>query len=143
MKHAQYQQARRRAREQVHERCAAPERSKIQKVLDIYRQRSGVPFLTVQNMVVALYSPSLINTKKDKYKVDDMYENFLSKCENQMKYPADYMHVLKGKEREEERRDRALGRGRNYKVKACSSRRPGSWTPHATHRRTTTWIAES
>ena len=59
----------------------APERSKakIQKVLDIYRQRSGVPFLTVQNMVVALYSPSLVNTKRDKYKVDEMYENFLSK----------------------------------------------------------------
>ena len=45
----------------------APERSKakIQKVLDIYRPRSGVPFLTVQNMVVALYFPSLINTKNN------------------------------------------------------------------------------
>ena len=45
-----------------------------------------------------------------------MYENFLSKYESQ-RYPADYMRGLKGKEREEERRDRVLGRGRNYKVK--------------------------
>ena len=97
----------------------APERNraKIKKVLDVYRQRSGVPFLTVQNMVVALYSPSLINTKKDKYKVDEMYQNFLSKYENQVRHPEDYMRGLKGREREEERRDRVLGRGRKYKVK--------------------------
>ena len=45
-----------------------------------------------------------------------MYENFLSKYENQMKYPTDYIRGLKGRERVEERRDRALGRGKKYKV---------------------------
>ena len=46
-----------------------------------------------------------------------MYENFLSKYENQARYPEDYMRGLKGREREEERRDRVLGRGRKYKAK--------------------------
>ena len=32
----------------------------IQKVLDIYRQCKNVLFLTVQNMVMPLYSPSVL-----------------------------------------------------------------------------------
>ena len=101
-----------------------------------------MPFLTVQNMVVALYSPSLINTKKDKYKVDEMYENFLSTCENQMRYRAHYMRVLKGKERAEEKRDRVLGRGRKYTVKVVLFTQSRKLDP-AKPTKTTWWIVES
>ena len=55
----------------------APKQSqgKIEKVFEIYKDRANLNFRTVQNMVLALYSPSLIGRDK----VEKMYANFLNK----------------------------------------------------------------
>jgi hypothetical protein len=45
-----------------HDRAPMGNRDKIMTVLNIYRDRKNVPFLAVQNMVLALYSPSLFST---------------------------------------------------------------------------------
>ena len=73
----------------------APKRSqeKIEKVLEIYKDRANLNFRTVQNMVLALYSPSLIG----KDKVEKMYENFLNKYENEEKYPTDLRREMNTK----------------------------------------------
>ncbi len=65
----------------------APKRSqeKIEKVLEIYKDRANLNFRTVQNMVLALYSPSLIGRDK----VEKMYANFVNKYQNEEKYPTD------------------------------------------------------
>ncbi len=44
----------------------APKQSqeKIEKVLEIYQDRANISFPVVQNMVLALYSPSLIGRPK-------------------------------------------------------------------------------
>ena len=92
----------------------APKQSqgKIEKVLEIYKDRANLNFRTVQNMVMALYSPSLIG----KDKAEKMYENFLSKYENEEKYPTDLRREMTNKEKLEERRDRLLGVKRSYQL---------------------------
>ena len=92
----------------------APKRSqeKIEKVLEIYKDRANLNFRTVQNMVLALYSPSLMG----KDKVEKMYENFLSKYQDEEKYPTDWKREMTNKERLEERRDRLLGVRRTYQL---------------------------
>ena len=92
----------------------APKRSqeKIEKVLEIYKDRANLNFRTVQNMVLALYSPSLIGRDK----VEKMYANFLNKYENEEKYPTDLRREMSTKEKLEERRDRLLGVKRNYQI---------------------------
>ena len=52
-------------------------------------------FRTVQNMVLALYSPSLIGRDK----VEKMYANFLNKYENEEKYPTDLRREMSTKEK--------------------------------------------
>ena len=92
----------------------APKRSqeKIEKVLEIYKDRANLNFRTVQNMVLALYSPSLVG----KDKAEKMYENFLSKYQDGDKYPIDERREMTNKEKLEERRDRLLGVKRNYQI---------------------------
>ena len=53
----------------------AQSQEKIKKVLQMYKDKSNMNFTVVQNMVMALYSPTLLGKKN----VDKMYENFLSK----------------------------------------------------------------
>ena len=48
---------------------------KIEKVLEMYKGKANMNFRVVENMVIALYSPSLFGREK----VEKMYENFLSK----------------------------------------------------------------
>ena len=69
-------------------------------------------FFTVQNMVLALYSPSLMG----KDKVEKTYENFLSKYQNEEKHPQDWTRGMTAKEKLEERRDRLLGVKRTYQL---------------------------
>ena len=78
----------------------APKQSqeKIEKVLEIYKGRANVNFFTAQNMVLALYSPSLMG----KDKVEKMYENFLSKYQNEEKRPQDWTRGMTVKEKLEE-----------------------------------------
>ena len=92
----------------------APKRSheKIDKVLEIYKDRANLNFRTVQTMVLALYSPSLIGGDK----VEKMYENFLSKYQNEEKHPQDWTRSMTNKEKLEERRDRLLGVKRTYQL---------------------------
>ena len=92
----------------------APKRSqeKIEKVLEIYKDRANLNFRTVQNMVLALYSPSMIGRDK----VEKMYENFLTKYQDEEKYPTDLRREMSTKERLEERRERLLGVKRTYQL---------------------------
>ena len=92
----------------------APKQSqgKIEKVFEIYKDRANLNFRTVQNMVMALYSPSLIG----KDKVEKMYGNFLDKYQNEEKYPTDLRREMSTKEKLEERRDRLLGVKRSYQL---------------------------
>ena len=85
---------------------------KIVKVLEIYKDRANLNFRTVQNMVLALYSPSLMGRDK----VEKMYENFLSKYQDEEKYPTDLRREMSTKEKLEERRDRLLGVKRTYQL---------------------------
>ena len=93
-------------------------RDKIKEVLDIYRDRRNVPFLTVQNMVMALYSPSMFSTARQRGRdvVEKMYENFLSKYQNATAYPVDGVRTLRYTEKLQERRDRILGIRRTYQL---------------------------
>ena len=68
---------------------------KIEKVLEIYKDRANLNFRTVQNMVLALYSPSLMGRDK----VEKMYENFLSKYQNEEKHPQDWTRSMTNKEK--------------------------------------------
>ena len=63
-------------------------------------------------MVLALYSPSLLGMDK----VEKMYENFLSKYQNEEKHPQDWTRGMTAKEKLEERRDRLLGVKRTYQL---------------------------
>ena len=56
---------------------------KIKKVLQMYKDKSNMNFTVVQNMAMALYSPTLLGKKN----VDKMYENFLSKYQIGMPSP--------------------------------------------------------
>ena len=85
---------------------------RIKKVLGIYKERANLNFNAVQNMVLALYSPSLLG----KDKVEKMYENFLSKYQNEEKHPQDWTRGMTAKEKLEERRDRLLGVKRTYQL---------------------------
>ena len=85
---------------------------KIKKVLGIYKERANLNFNAVQNMVLALYSPSLLGRDK----VEKMYENFLSKYQNEEKHPQDWTRGMTAKEKLEERRDRLLGVKRTYQL---------------------------
>ena len=81
-------------------------------MLEIYKDRANMNFRTVQNMVLALYSPSLMGRDK----AEKMYENFLSKYQDEEKYPTDLRREMSTKERLEERRDRLLGVKRSYQL---------------------------
>ena len=85
---------------------------RIKKVLGIYQERANLNFNAVQNMVLALYSPSLLGRDK----VEKMYENFLSKYQNEEKHPQDWTRGMTAKEKLEERRDRLLGVKRTYQL---------------------------
>ena len=71
-------------------------------------------FTVVQNVVLALYSPSLFVKKQH---VDKMYENFLSKCGNEEAFPIDYKRRMTNKEKLQGRRDGILGREQKYLLK--------------------------
>lgn len=82
---------------------------KINKVLDLYQEKANLNFATVQNMVVALYSPSLMG----KTKVEKMYENFMSKYQNA---EVDYRRGMTWKEKHQEREDRRTGTKQKYQI---------------------------
>ena len=81
-------------------------------MLEIYKDRANLNFRTVQNMVLALYSPSLMGRDK----VEKMHENLLDKYQNEEKYPQDWRREVTNKEKLEERRDRLLGVKRTYQL---------------------------
>jgi len=91
-------------------------RSKIQNVINIYKERSGVPFRTVQNMVIALFSPSVFGPK-GKEKVENMYENYVSKFQNGKTYPINYMRTARQIDKLEDKRDRLLGKKHKYTLR--------------------------
>ena len=85
---------------------------KIKNILGIYKDRANFNFTAVHNMALALYSPSLLGRDK----VEKMYENFLSKYQNEEKHPQDWTRGMTAKEKLEERRDRLLGVKRTYQL---------------------------
>ena len=87
---------------------------RIKKVLGIYKDGANLNFNAVQNMVLALDSPSLLGRDK----VEKMYENFLSKYQNEERHPQDWTRYMTAKEKLEERRDRLLGVKRTYQLNA-------------------------
>ena len=74
---------------------------KIEKVLEMYKDKANMNFKVVQNMVIALYSPSLFGREK----VEKMYENFLSKYQNEEAFPISWTRGMTNKEKLQERRD--------------------------------------
>ena len=95
-----------------YDNAPAQNRPKIEKVLAMYKDKSNMNFTVVQNMVLALYSPTLMGKKN----VDKMYENFLSKYGNEEAFPMDYTRGMTNKEKLQERRDRILGRKQSYQL---------------------------
>ena len=95
-----------------YESAPAQNQPKIEKVLAMYKDKSNMNFTVVQNMVLALYSPTLMGKKN----VDKMYENFLSKYSNEEAFPMDYTRGMTNKEKLQERRDRILGRKQSYQL---------------------------
>ena len=95
-----------------YDNAPAQNRPKIEKVLEMYKEKSNMNFTVVQNMVLALYSPTLMGKKN----VDKMYENFLSKYGNEEAFPMDYTRGMTNKEKLQERRDRILGRKQSYQL---------------------------
>ena len=85
---------------------------KIEKVLEMYKDKANMNFKVVQNMVIALYSPSLFGREK----VEKMYENFLSKYQNEEAFPISWTRGMTNKEKLQERRDRILGTKRSYQL---------------------------
>ena len=85
---------------------------RIKKVLGIYKERANLNFAAVQNMVLALYAPSLLG----KDKVEKMYENFLSKYQNEDKHPQGWTRGMTAKEKLEERLNRLRGIKRSYQL---------------------------
>ena len=66
-----------------YESAPAQNQPKIEKALSMYKDKANVNFTVVQNMVLALYSPTLMGKKN----VDKMYENFLSKYGDEEAFP--------------------------------------------------------
>ena len=85
---------------------------KIEKVLEMYKDKANMNFKVVQNMVIALYSPSLFGREK----VEKMYENFISKYQNEEAFPISWTRGMTNKEKLQERRDRILGTKRSYQL---------------------------
>ena len=94
----------------------APKRQqeKIKKVLDIYKERQNIPFLTVQNTVLALYSPTILGPRSSG-KAEQMYENFLSKYQDAAAYPVDHVRAMNPAERRKEMQERMQGK-RSYQL---------------------------
>ena len=95
-----------------YDNAPAQNQPKIEKVLEMHKDKSNMNFTVVQNMVLALYSPTLMGKKN----VDKMYENFLSKYQNEEAFPIDYTRGMTNKEKLQERRDRILGRKQSYQL---------------------------
>ena len=87
-------------------------KERIQEVIDIYKSHKNVNFLTTQNMVLALYSPSLYS----KLKVDKMYENFISKHADTEAFPGDHIRTWRYADRMKERLDRLTGVKRHFQL---------------------------
>ena len=85
---------------------------KIEKVLEMYKGKANMNFKVVENMVIALYSPSLFGREK----VEKMYQNFLSKYQNEESFPTSWTRGMTKKEKLQERRDRILGTKRSYQL---------------------------
>jgi len=92
----------------------APKKSqeKIDKVLEMYKDKANMNFKTVENMVMALYSPSLFGRDK----VEKMYENFLSKFQNEEAFPISWTRGMTNKEKLQDRRDRITGTKRGFQL---------------------------
>ncbi len=76
----------------------------------MYKDKANMSLSVVQNMVMAFYSPSLLSREK----VENMYDNFLSRYQNEEAFPLDWTRCMTNKEKLPERRDRILGTKRKY-----------------------------
>ena len=94
------------------------QRAKIRKVIDIYRERRNVPFLTVQNLALTLYSPSVLGPS-GRTKADQKYEDFLSKHQHATAYPVDHTRTLRYIDRVKEQTERMQGK-RSYRLNVIS-----------------------
>ena len=63
-----------------YESAPAQNQPKIEKVLAMYKDKSNMSFTVVQNMVLAIYSPTLMGKKN----IDKMYEKFFSGYGNEV-----------------------------------------------------------
>ena len=94
-------------------RCAPKgNKENMQEVIDIYKGHKNVNFLTTQNMVLALYSPSLYG----KLKVEKMYDNFISKHADTEAFPGDHIRTWRYADRMKERLDRLTGVKRHFQL---------------------------
>ena len=78
----------------------------------MYKDKAKMNFKVVENMVMAFYSPSLLGRER----VEKMYENFLSKYQNEEAFPTSWTRGMTNKEKLQERKDRLLGTERNFQL---------------------------
>ena len=92
----------------------APQKNqeKIKEVLEMYKDKANMNFKVVENMVMALYSPSLLGRER----VEKMYENFRSKYKNEVAFPTSWTRGMTNKEKLQDRRDRVLGTKRSFQL---------------------------
>ena len=91
----------------------ASNRDRIKEVIEIYRSKKNVNFLTTQNLVMALSSPSVLG-KNGSEKVDKLFDTFISKYSEGKTYSdVRVRHVDKMKEKA----DRIKGIKRELQLK--------------------------
>ncbi len=85
---------------------------KIEKVFEMSKDKANLSFSVAHSMVMALYSPSFLERKK----VEKMYENFLSKYQNEEAFPLYWTRGTTNKKKLQERRDHISGTKRMYQL---------------------------
>ncbi len=78
----------------------------------MYKDEANVSYSVAQNMVMALYSLSLLGQGR----VEKMHQNFLSKYQDKEAFPLGWTRGMTNKVKLQERRDRILGTKRKYQL---------------------------
>ena len=86
---------------------------RIKQVIEIYRSKKNVNFLSVQNLVMALSSPSIFG-KNGEDKVDKLFDTFISKCAESDSFTEKKWRSL---QKMKDKADRVVGRKRPFQLK--------------------------
>ena len=86
---------------------------RIKQVIEIYRSKKNVNFLSVQNLVMALSSPSIFG-KNGEEKVDKLFDTFISKYAESDSFKEKKWRSL---QKMKDKADRVVGRKRPFQLK--------------------------